>query len=109
MLAPHIALADERSQKYTGFPSSAKNGGRAMTSQSIDELAIAVLGTAVAHGVDHIDTSDFYGPHVTNQLIAEALWPYPTGLTIVTNRRAKHWARTWRWAAATWRSYSRPT
>jgi aryl-alcohol dehydrogenase-like predicted oxidoreductase len=42
-----------------------------MTSQSIDELAIAVLRTAVARGVDHIDTSDFCGPHVTNQLIAE--------------------------------------
>jgi pyridoxine 4-dehydrogenase len=63
-----------------------------MTSQSIDELAIAVLRTAVTHGVDHIDTSDFYGPHVTNQLIAEALWPYPTGLTIVTKVGARRGA-----------------
>jgi pyridoxine 4-dehydrogenase len=46
--------------------------------------AIAVLREAVASGVDHIDTSDFYGPHVTNQLIREALHPYPDGLTIVT-------------------------
>jgi len=46
--------------------------------------AIAVLREAVAAGVDHIDTSDFYGPHLTNQLIAEALAPYPDGLTIVT-------------------------
>ena len=46
--------------------------------------ALAVLREAVASGVNHIDTSDFYGPHVTNQLIREALHPYPVGLTIVT-------------------------
>jgi pyridoxine 4-dehydrogenase len=46
--------------------------------------ALAVLREAVASGVDHIDTSDFYGPHITNQLIREALHPYPDGLTIVT-------------------------
>ena len=46
--------------------------------------AIAVLREAVACGVDHIDTSDYYGPHVTNQLIAQALVPYPAHLTIVT-------------------------
>jgi pyridoxine 4-dehydrogenase len=48
------------------------------------DAALAVLGEAVASGVDHIDTSDFYGPHITNQLIREALSPYPDGLTIVT-------------------------
>ncbi|MGF6963421.1 pyridoxine 4-dehydrogenase [Paraburkholderia sp. WC7.3g] len=46
--------------------------------------ALAVLREAVASGVDHIDTSDFYGPHVTNQVIREALHPYPSDLTIVT-------------------------
>lgn len=46
--------------------------------------AIAVLREALASGVDHIDTSDFYGPHVTNQIIREALHPYPQNLTIVT-------------------------
>jgi len=46
--------------------------------------AVAVLRAAVAAGVDHIDTSDFYGPHVTNQIIREALHPYPDGLVIVT-------------------------
>ncbi|HEY1750764.1 MAG TPA: aldo/keto reductase family oxidoreductase [Caulobacteraceae bacterium] len=46
--------------------------------------AIAVLREAVAAGVDHIDTSDFYGPHVVNELIREALHPYPDGLAIVT-------------------------
>src|SRR5256884_6606420 len=48
------------------------------------EAALAVLREAVASGVNHIDTSDFYGPHVTNQLIREALHPYPDDLTIVT-------------------------
>jgi aryl-alcohol dehydrogenase-like predicted oxidoreductase len=46
--------------------------------------ALAVLREAVARGVNHIDTSDFYGPHVTNQIIREALHPYPDDLTIVT-------------------------
>jgi aryl-alcohol dehydrogenase-like predicted oxidoreductase len=48
------------------------------------DAAIAVLRAAVAAGVNHIDTSDFYGPHVTNQIIREALAPYPPELVIVT-------------------------
>ena len=48
------------------------------------EAAVAVLREAVAAGVNHIDTSDFYGPHVTNQIIRKALHPYPAGLVIVT-------------------------
>src|SRR3954465_9170430 len=48
------------------------------------DAAIAVLREAVASDVNHIDTSDFYGPHVTNQLIKEALHPYPEPLRIVT-------------------------
>ena len=51
--------------------------------------AIAVLREAVASGVDHIDTSDFYGPHITNELIREALHPYPDGLVIVTKIGAR--------------------
>ena len=46
--------------------------------------ARAVLREALALGIDHIDTSDYYGPYVTNRLIREALYPYPTGLTLVT-------------------------
>ena len=46
--------------------------------------AVAVLREAVAAGVNHIDTSDYYGPHVTNQIIRQALHPYPAGLVIVT-------------------------
>ncbi|RKH66211.1 aldo/keto reductase family oxidoreductase [Corallococcus interemptor] len=53
------------------------------------DAARAVLREAVAQGVDHIDTSDFYGPHVTNQLIREALSPYPAGLVIVTKIGAR--------------------
>jgi pyridoxine 4-dehydrogenase len=48
------------------------------------EGAVAVLQEAVAAGVNHIDTSDFYGPHVTNQIIRQALHPYPEGLVLVT-------------------------
>jgi len=51
--------------------------------------AIAVLREAVASGVNHIDTSDFYGPHVTNQIIKEALHPYPKDLVIVTKVGAR--------------------
>src|SRR5580658_4302070 len=51
--------------------------------------AIAVLREAVASGVDHIDTSDFYGPHVTNQIIKQALHPYPDHLVIVTKIGAR--------------------
>src|ERR1700676_3652583 len=51
--------------------------------------AIAVLRTAVGSGVNHIDTSDFYGPHVTNQLIKQALHPYPDDLVIVTKVGAR--------------------
>ncbi|KXJ57686.1 MAG: oxidoreductase [Thalassospira sp. Nap_22] len=51
--------------------------------------AIAVLRAAIEAGTDHIDTSDFYGPHITNQLIREALHPYPDDLTIVTKISAK--------------------
>ena len=54
--------------------------------------AIQVLREAVASGVNHIDTSDYYGPYVTNQLIREALNPYPDDLVIVTKIGAKRGA-----------------
>ncbi len=53
------------------------------------DAAIAVLREAVAQGVNHIDTSDYYGPYVTNKLIREALSPYPDDLTIVTKIGAR--------------------
>src|SRR5450755_4195855 len=51
--------------------------------------AIAVLREAVAAGVNHIDTSDFYGPHITNEIIRRALHPYPKGLVIVSKLGAR--------------------
>ena len=57
------------------------------------DAAVAVLREAVASGVNHIDTSDFYGPHVTNQIIKQALHPYPDGLVIVTKVGARRGAR----------------
>src|SRR4029453_2398149 len=53
------------------------------------DAAIAVLREAIASGVNHIDTSDFYGPHVTNQIIKRALHPYPDDLVIVTKVGAR--------------------
>jgi pyridoxine 4-dehydrogenase len=60
------------------------------------DAAIAVLREAVAAGVNHIDTSDYYGPHVTNQIIKQALHPYPKGLVIVTKVGARRAAdKSW--------------
>ncbi len=53
------------------------------------DAALAVLRAAVESGINHIDTSDFYGPHVTNQIIKQALHPYPKDLTIVTKVGAR--------------------
>ena len=60
------------------------------------DAAIAVLREAVAVGVNHIDTSDYYGPHVTNQIIKKALHPYPAGLVIVSKVGARRGAdKSW--------------
>ena len=53
------------------------------------DAAVAVLCEAVASGVNHIDTSDYYGPHITNRIIKRALHPYPEGLVIVTKVGAR--------------------
>jgi aryl-alcohol dehydrogenase-like predicted oxidoreductase len=66
------------------------------------DAAIAVLRAAVESGITHIDTSDFYGPHITNQLIREALHPYRDDLTIVTKVGAK------RGSDASWNSAASP-
>jgi len=63
--------------------------------------AIAVLREAVASGINHVDTSDYYGPHVTNQIIKQALHPYPDELVIVTKVGAKRGAdASWNQALA---------
>ena len=66
------------------------------------ERAIAVLREAVASGVNHIDTSDYYGPHVTNQIIREALSPYPEDLVLVTKLGAR------RGDDASWLPWNKP-
>lgn len=66
------------------------------------QQAIAVLRAALDMGVDHIDTSDFYGPHITNQIIRDALHPYRDDLTIVTKIGAR------RGADASWQSAMSP-
>src|ERR1044072_2522295 len=53
------------------------------------DAALAVLREAIASGGNHIDTSDYYGPHVTNQIIKQALHPYPDDLVIVTKLGAR--------------------
>jgi pyridoxine 4-dehydrogenase len=65
------------------------------------DAAVAVLREAIASGVNHIDTSDYYGPHVTNQIIKKALHPYPQGLVIVTKLGAVRGAdKSWNPALA---------
>lgn len=76
-------LGDRRVSRL-GYGAMQLAGPGAFGPPSDHSAAVAVLREAVASGVDHIDTSDFYGPHLTNQIIREALHPYPADLTIVT-------------------------
>jgi aryl-alcohol dehydrogenase-like predicted oxidoreductase len=81
--AGRFALAD-RSVNRMGYGAMQLAGPGVFGPPKDRPQAVAVLREAVAGGVDHIDTSDFYGPHVTNEIIREALHPYPDGLVIVT-------------------------
>jgi aryl-alcohol dehydrogenase-like predicted oxidoreductase len=81
-----------RSVKRLGYGAMQLAGPGVFGPPKDHAAALAVLREAVASGVDHIDTSDFYGPHVTNQLIREALHPYPDDLVIVTKISAKRGA-----------------
>ena len=78
-----------RTVKRLGFGAMQLAGAGVFGPPKDRNAAVAVLREAVGHGVDHIDTSDFYGPHITNQIIREALAPYPAGLTIVTKVGAR--------------------
>ena len=82
-LADTFALAG-RTVRRMGYGAMQLAGPGVFGPPKDRDAALAVLREAVASGVDHIDTSDFYGPHVTNQLIREALHPYPDDLVIVT-------------------------
>ena len=81
-----------RSVKRIGYGAMQLAGKGVFGPPKDHAAALDVLRAAIEAGVDHIDTSDFYGPHVTNQLIAEALPPYPDTLTIVTKVGAKRGA-----------------
>ena len=78
-----------RTVKRLGYGAMQLAGPRAFGPPQDRDAALAVLRKAVACGVNHIDTSDFYGPHVTNRLIREALYPYPDDLVIVTKIGAR--------------------
>jgi pyridoxine 4-dehydrogenase len=78
---------------YGAMQLAGRDGGKLVWGPPRDiPGAIAVLREAVASGVNHIDTSDFYGPHVTNQIIRQALHPYPVDLVIVTKVGARRGA-----------------
>jgi aryl-alcohol dehydrogenase-like predicted oxidoreductase len=78
-----LSLGDRR-VKRLGYGAMQLAGPGVFGPPRDHDAALAVLREAVAAGVDHIDTSDFYGPHVVNRLIREALTPYPQALVIVT-------------------------
>ena len=78
-----------RSVQRIGYGAMQLAGPHAFGPPKDRAAALAVLRAVVALGVNHIDTSDFYGPHVTNQLIREALHPYPDDLVIVTKIGAR--------------------
>lgn len=77
------ALGDYRVNRM-GFGAMRLAGPRVMGSPADRQEAIAVLRTAVDAGVNHIDTSDYYGPYTVNNLLHEALFPYPDNLVLVT-------------------------
>src|SRR6195952_4456069 len=79
----------DRSVHRIGYGAMQLSGPHIMGPPADRDAAIAVLRRAVELGVDHIDTSDYYGPHVTNEIIREALHPYPEHLTIVTKVGAR--------------------
>jgi pyridoxine 4-dehydrogenase len=79
----------DRTVKRLGYGAMQLAGPGVFGPPKDPQAALAVLREAVASGVDHIDTSDFYGPHVTNRLIREALHPYPGDLVIVTKIGAR--------------------
>jgi aryl-alcohol dehydrogenase-like predicted oxidoreductase len=83
-----FALGD-RTVKRLGYGAMQLAGPGVFGPPKDRDAALAVLREAVARGVNHIDTSDYYGPHVTNRLIREALAPYPDDLTIVTKIGAR--------------------
>src|SRR5438128_6434206 len=86
-------LADDLIVTRMGYGAMQLAGPHVFGPPADRDGAIAVLREVVKLGINHIDTSDFYGPHVTNQLIKEALHPYPEQLRIVTKVGARRDAK----------------
>jgi pyridoxine 4-dehydrogenase len=84
-----FTLADDLTVTRMGYGAMQLAGPHVFGPPADRDGAIAVLREAVELGITHIDTSDFYGPHVTNQIIREALHPYPDELRIVTKVGAR--------------------
>lgn len=79
-----FTMAEDLTVTRMGYGAMQLAGPRVFGPPADRDAAVAVLREAVALGITHIDTADFYGPHITNQIIKEALHPYPDGLRIVT-------------------------
>jgi pyridoxine 4-dehydrogenase len=90
--APATFKLGSRTVKRLGYGAMQLAGPGVFGPPKDHDAALAVLREAIAQGIDHIDTSDFYGPHVTNLLIREALAPYPDDLVIVTKIGARRGA-----------------
>lgn len=86
---PGTFTLGDRSVKRLGYGAMQLAGPGVFGPPKDRAAAVAVLREAIERGVDHIDTSDFYGPHITNQLIREALHPYQDDLVIVTKIGAR--------------------
>ncbi len=89
LLGGSYKLADDLTLSRMGYGAMQLAGPHVFGPPADRDGAVAVLREAVALGITHIDTSDFYGPHVTNQIIKEALYPYPEALRIVTKVGAR--------------------
>jgi aryl-alcohol dehydrogenase-like predicted oxidoreductase len=84
-----LSLADDLTLTRVGYGAMQLAGPHVFGPPADRDEAVAVLREAVALGITHIDTSDYYGPHITNQIIREALHPYPQELRIVTKVGAR--------------------
>ena len=89
---PDTYMLGHRPVKRLGYGAMQLAGPGVFGPPKDRDAALAVLREAITSGVNHIDTSDFYGPHVTNQIIREALHPYPGDLAIVTKISARRGA-----------------
>jgi aryl-alcohol dehydrogenase-like predicted oxidoreductase len=84
-----LTLADELTVTRFGYGAMQLAGPHVFGPPADRDAAVAVLREVVELGITHIDTSDYYGPHVTNQIIRQALYPYPDDLRIVTKVGAR--------------------